>query len=148
MSHQLKWNLTRISLLAAILTLCGLAWAGLAKPESEPPRAELKVYEALHDLGAIPVGFVQQVPFRISNHGSRRLVVNELDSECNCSNRVVRTIILAPGQTQEIDVPFDARSAAGLVETTTRFTTSDPTQPHFALTVRGRVVLDDDTSSE
>jgi hypothetical protein len=84
--------------------------------------------------------------FKIGNQGSRRLVLNERDQQCDCGGRAVRTIILAPGQTTQIQVPFDTQTATGLVESSISFTTSDPQQPILDFKVRAYVGTDDQKS--
>jgi hypothetical protein len=67
------------------------------------------------------------------------LVINEIDLECGCRDPIRRTILVPPGETVEANVTLDTRFATGPIEKIASFTTSDPTQPRFDLTVRAWV---------
>jgi hypothetical protein len=82
---------------------------------------------------------VRKVAFRMVNKGNRRLVINEIDRLCGCSDLVRKTMLLPPGGSKDwvlsIDTSFEEQS----FERLTSFTTNDPARPRFDLLVKGTV---------
>ncbi len=126
---------------SAVLGSCVALALSISEP-IHPKNASLVLSKDVRDLGQTSIQGEQRVSFLVRNAGTRRLVLNELDRECGCGKDVVRTILVAPGTTVEVNVPFDTRTATGPVENIASFTTNDPTQPRFDLTVRAFVVAD------
>jgi hypothetical protein len=122
----------------AVLIACVAA----VRAWQSPPHyshASLRLSYDIHDLGHTALQQEWRVPFQIRNFGTRRLVINEIDLECGCRDPIRRTILVPPGETVEANVTLDTRFAAGPIEKTASFTTSDPTHPRFELTVRAWV---------
>ena len=103
------------------------------------PAAVLYVANPIVELGVLSPGEVREIALPIVNKGSRRLVLNEVDSGCQCGDRIRRTILIPPGATEEVIVGIDTRFATGAIEASTSFTTNDPAQPRFDLIVRAWV---------
>ena len=124
-----------------VSAFCGPSSAASPTARNDGPRGQWTLYvaEKLRDLGRTPVQKKWDVDFPIRNIGTRRLVVNELDPGCRCGNRVHRTILIPPGETAEVAVTLNTRFDSGPIETTAVFTTNDPGQPRFNLTVRAWV---------
>ena len=93
----------------------------------------------VRDLGRRTTRQEWRVPFQFQNSGTRRLVINEVDTGCGCGDPIRKTVIIPPGESAEVTVTLDARLATGPVEKITSFTTSDPAQPRVDLTVRAWV---------
>jgi len=114
----------------------------LCRSQSIPraqPAAVLCVAKRTVDLGHTTAQKEWKIGFPIRNAGTRRLVLNELDPDCNCGDRARQTTLVPPGATAEVTVTLDTRFASGPIETTARFTTSVPAQPALNLTVRAWV---------
>ena len=93
----------------------------------------------LRDLGRTTVLKEWEIVFPVRNRGTRRLVLNETASECNCEDRAARTILIPPGETARVSVTLDTRFASGPLQATAAFTTNDPAHPTLTLTVRACV---------
>jgi len=102
-------------------------------------QARLHVSEPVRDLGHTSFENTLEEVFLIHNHGNRRLVVNELDQQCDCEDRVIRTVLISPGETARVVLTIDPRFASGPTETVAIFTTNDPVQPRFSLSVSAHV---------
>lgn len=125
---------------------CGSASARARTSRNGDSRSKSRVYvsEPVRDLGRTSVRKVWEVAFPIQNHGTRRLLINELDLCCGV-NRVSRTFLIPPGETADVTVKLDSRSASGPIESTTRFSTNDPAHPTLELTVRAWVGTAEET---
>lgn len=133
--------LAAITVGVAVLIVCvrlAISFSGPARSAG----ALLVLPANVRDLGRMPASRELHVPFQIGNAGTRRLVLNELDLECCCGDHALRTILVAPDKTVEIQVPFHTRCETGLVERIVSFTTNDPAQPRLDLTVRAMVAAD------
>lgn len=102
--------------------------------------ATVLIPDPVQNLGQVSDRKQWQIMFPVQNCGNVRLVLNELDLECGCGDKSKQTMLVAPGTTMEIAVPFDTRFAAGSVENCVSFTTNDPAQPRVTLTVRAFVL--------
>jgi len=120
---------------AGVFSLVGvLALAYSARSAPGPQRPRVEVLDSERDLGEVARD-VWHVSFRVRNSGAARLVLNQLDPDCDCG-RVLRTIVVPPDDTAEVTVSLDARHADGPVETRATFMTNDRAQPRLALSVR------------
>jgi hypothetical protein len=136
-------------LVAAGLTMTAM-WYHVAQLPLLPPAtshtdpgslaATVSLASTHRDLGTTSESNLWEVAFPVHNIGGRRLVVNQLDTTCDCSERSLKTILVAPGETVDLIVTLDTRMANGEVENIASFTTSDPNHPYLHLTVRAVVV--------
>ena len=106
---------------------------------SSAARTAKCVAEPIRDLGNTTLEKQWKIVFPIRNDGARRLVLNELEHECNCKDHARRVILVRPGATAEVTVTLDTRFASGPIEATTSFATNDPARPSLNLTVRACV---------
>lgn len=126
-----------LSLGIAFFVACfGIALRDSVPAVPRPTGALLTLTNTTRDLGKISTQEELHVSFPIRNSGTRRLVLNALDSDCGCSLPSQHTILVAIGETIDIDVPLDTRFATGSVQNNISFTSNDPAHPHFQLTVR------------
>lgn len=100
------------------------------------------VVESYRDLGRTSVRKEWKVDFPVRNTGTRRLVLNEVNSDCDCGAGLGRTTIIPPGETRDVTLTLDTRLASGPIEATANFTTSDPALPVLNLTVHAWLVGD------
>jgi len=137
---------TRVSLLfgglLALFVLSGTAsihrdWLESALAEKAQPT--LRIAETVRDLGQTTERKQWNVSFSIHNVGNTRLVMNELDLECGCGDKIKQTILIPPGETAEVTVPLDSRFKSGKIENSASFLTSDPSQPKVTLTAKAFV---------
>ncbi len=128
--------------LLALFVLSGTAsiyreWLESALAEKDQPT--LRIAEPVRDLGQIKERKQWSVSFTIHNVGNTRLVLNELDVECGCGEKIKRTILVPPGETAEVTVPLDSRFMSGEIENSANFFTSDPLRPKVTLTAKAFV---------
>jgi hypothetical protein len=135
-------NLLTTSTVGIAVVVGFLALAMYRTGDARPNAASLVMSDRVRDLGPTSIREERGVSFPIRNAGTRRLVLNELDQQCGCGDRVQRTILVAPGETVEVNVPLDTRFATGAVENSASFTTNDPAHPRFKLTVRAFVTAE------
>ena len=121
-----------------LATIATLFYRSQSIPKVRPAPV-LFVANPIVKLGELSPGDVREVVFPLVNKGNRRLVINEIDRCCGCSERVRRTIVLPPGAARDWVVSIDTRFEIGAFEKLTSFTTSDPAQPRFELLVKGSV---------
>lgn len=91
------------------------------------------------DLGSVTLQEERDVRFKLVNQGKRRLVINEVTSGCGCCEPEQKAVCISPRETVEIIVRIDTRSETGVFNKVTTFTTNDPSQPQFDLTVSASV---------
>ena len=143
MAKAMCMSWTRILLASVVLWLPLLAGGVYFFPRAScgapsAGRTARCVVEPIRDLGHTTVQKEWEIVFRVRNDGTRRLVLNELESAC-CGDRARRTILVPPGTTAEVTVTLDTCFASGPIEATATFTTSDPAHPSLNLTVRAWV---------
>ena len=139
---KLPPGLTLLVATSAAFSSC-VALAMTTLGPTSPVGPALVLPKNVRDLGRVSTRQEWRVTFPIRNAGARRLVLNELDVGCDCSDGVQRAILVAPGETAELEVTLDTRFATGCVENIATFTTSDPAHPRFDLTVRAWVDADE-----
>jgi hypothetical protein len=137
-------TLQRFILSATLLCLC-LVIAGhvnrkrrLGETECGE-KASLQIDDHIRYLGQIACGSEHLVPFRVHNIGGRRLVINEVDTECGCGRASGRTILIPPQASVDVHVTLHASHIAGPIERVANFTTNAPSKSRFQLAVRARV---------
>jgi len=91
------------------------------------------------DLGSVTFQEERDIKFEVVNMGKRRLVINEIDSDCGCGEPVRRTVVIPSGEVGHLSVGIDTRFAIGEIRKQTSFTTNDPVQPRFELLVKASV---------
>lgn len=133
-----------------MLLAVGLTTAAFGYTATRPPRvaarpgatgsrpATVSLQDTRRDLGRTGPQLLEAA-FPIRNTGGRRLVINELDTDCECGERSLRTYLIAPGETVDLIVTLDTRPARGAVANTVSFTTNDPQRSRLELTVQAFV---------
>lgn len=130
---------------AVALTLVGLVAAVTAvqvrsqASSVQPAKATLLIPERCIDLGVLLAGEQREVAFTVTNQGNRRLVINEITPDCNCKNPVRRTTLIPPGETENLVVSIDGWSGSGSIGKKLLFSSNDPVEPRFELTVRAQI---------
>lgn len=104
----------------------------------------LPEFDQVMDLGTVEFGQNPMVSFPIRNFGNRRLVVNEVDVQCNCGLKILSTLVIQPGETKYVSKTLDTRFASGPIETIAAFRTNNPDRPDFQLITRAWI---DDSSN-
>ncbi len=124
MEFGIRWALA-----ASGILFCGAMWFRQAcRPASDQPLLDLPVRQwTLEDMS------YSALALPVRNAGTRRLVLNELNLACGCGDRVMRTVIVSPGETVIVHIPYDSRVAPGTFPEVAGFTTNDPAHARFGL---------------
>jgi hypothetical protein len=136
--------LKRVIILGTLTCLCFftarcISWAARWSNAAHPPAAQVQIAGSSRDLGRILCGSEHTVAFLIRNAGTRRLVINEIESACGCASAVGRTIIVPPGDSVDVSVTLRASQVPGPIERVANFTTNAPGTSRFQLAVRAQV---------
>jgi len=99
----------------------------------------MNVSESICDLGNLDGRQKWIADFKIRNTGHRRLVINQVDVNCGCGIKILRTFVVPPGESKDIPVTLDSRFGDGAIETIASYRSNDPNQPKFNLIARGHV---------
>ena len=121
-----------------VVTVCGFMFACRQPFRVADPVPAVGIANSVVDVGQLQAGEVRRVVFPITNLGSHRLVINEIDSDCRCRNRIRRTILIPPGGSEDVMVSITSGDTVGPIEASSSFACNDPTRPRFHLTVRAR----------
>ena len=97
--------------------------------------AGLEIPISVLDIGPVQRNELRSVEFAIRNGLTKRLVINELDAGCGCSDSLTQPLIVPPGESASLTVVLDVGSATGPIEKRVVFTTNDPSRPRFDVTV-------------
>ena len=139
----LSWTGTWLLVVCFAIAPCDFAASPSQQHAAPAAPAKLFVSETLHDLGEITDHRELDVRFVLRNVGGQRLVINELDSGCACSNARQPTVIIPPEGSAEVAVKLDTRFISGRAETKAAFACNDPATPQFTLIARAYVTTDD-----
>jgi Protein of unknown function (DUF1573) len=102
-------------------------------------RPMLVIDDLEKDLGHVSVGERISVEFALSNAGDRRLILQNVESSCECVSGEP-SIVVASGKSKALKVKFRAQEATGQMQIETSYSTNDPERPLLTLTVLANVV--------
>ncbi len=91
------------------------------------------------DVGTITQGAVLRIAFPIANAGTRRLIVTEAAATCCGRPANDGQIVLAPGESTNLNVSIETIRWCGQLDHAVRYLTNDPRLPQFTLKVTGDV---------
>ena len=113
------------------------AWPIADHSDSTSPQVALRCTE--RDLGTVCQGTVLRATFRITNAGTRRLILREEGAGCCGQSTRPPEIILPPGGSKDLTLDVDTAPWHGRMQQTVRYVTNDPRRPRFALQVNATV---------
>lgn len=99
----------------------------------EPVAPAIAVDTWQRDLGIISVGSAAEAEFTIRNVGSARLILQKIDSGCDCTSRREPPLIIQPRCSRRISIPLNTDSPSGLQRVDVHFRTNDPRRPNLRL---------------
>lgn len=104
---------------------------------AEGPRI---VFETLtHDFGEMTSDQTSEVNWVFRNEGDETLEIVNTKSSCGCTMSLGKGTLVAPGESGEILVRFNAAGQSGRLRKTLAVTTNDPTHTVTRLTIRAHV---------
>jgi mono/diheme cytochrome c family protein len=127
-------------LVVAIVSLT-LAADGEAPPATGGP--VLRFAETTHDFGTIRSDQKQTISWTYRNDGRAPLEIVNTAPSCGCTSAVQGESV-APGGTGSMTVTYDPAGQSGDVRKTLTVFTNDPVHPRTILTLRAKVVPNDE----
>ena len=111
------------------------------------PRLELS--QTVWDFGTVWSGDKVSTTITLRNAGDAALMITQVKSSCGCTATKHTKQMLAPGESDEIEISYNTKKQAEKVSQTVRIHTNDPATPIAKLEVRGivRQILEMDPSS-
>jgi len=109
------------------------------------PKSDSLTVSAVHlprqhlDLGQVAQDEQHDLVSNVENRGTRRLVINQINTDCGCGEPIAESILILPGETGQLWVHFETQSATGLIRRAVQYTTNDPCCPRFELLITASV---------
>ena len=91
------------------------------------------------DLGKVSAGGTVEAAFAVRNAGTRRLILRESASGCECLTAAQPEIMVPPRATRKLIVRLDASKASGPMKLESRYTTNDPNHPVLTVTILANI---------
>ncbi len=132
----------------ASLRLRSSAWdgdpaarGGLRSTIGDPSRPDGKAQfsELEFDFGAMDITAEGSHGFTVTNVGEGPLEIEAGETSCGCTLSEIERTELAPGESTEVTITWQADGRVGPYRHTATVLTSDPEQPRVTLTVSGRI---------
>lgn len=123
----------------------------LAAAESEVEGPDVKVDNAVVDLGIKPYDQPLSHSFSVSNTGKSPHTLTLSRKDCGCTTSVVSEMKLNPGDVQPVEIGFAPKNpprASGKRDFTVSFDTDDPACPQITLKLIVRLVKPVEASAE
>ena len=131
---------TLLALLITTAAVCGayaLALRQVASAEDDPARGgPVAVATATTcDLGKVRADGTVEAAFSVRNAGTRRLILRESASGCECLSAAQPEITVPPGATRKLIVRLDTGKGLGPLKIESHYSTNDPRRPVLTVTL-------------
>ncbi len=118
--------------------------ADIAALRDDVPAAELnfpkfEVDSMTYDFGAMQRGTTKEHAFKVTNNGTKPLVLENLGTTCKCTAFKLPPKPILPGESGDVELTWIAKSLPGQFRQTATLGTSDPRSRRVELTVEGVV---------
>lgn len=136
--HRLAFVAVTVIVIASVYAAFAVAYARLsvtADPLDEG-RPRVEISETVRRLNGVRVGERCEASFLVRNGGERRLVLNAIQSECECTRIQDPEIIVTPGRTVPLKVTLQAPGIAGAYDLSAKYSTNDVAHPVLTLMLR------------
>lgn len=121
-----------------LVTALPVQYTILPKMETNGQGPSMKTSLVNHDFKVMKVGSVKEVAISIANNGNQPLVIEKMESNCDCL--IYNDISsIAPGLSETFIVKFNAKGRIGLERKTIAIFSNDPLKPVQILTFRAHV---------
>jgi hypothetical protein len=107
------------------------------KVDPNTPKTTMEFDDDVFDFGTVEKGEKVEHSYTFTNTGSEPLIISNAKASCGCTVPTWPKEPIAPGETGEIPVVFNARSAGNQTKTVTITANTNP--PQTRLTVKGKV---------
>jgi len=101
---------------------------------------EFRIDKTSYDFGIMQRGSSLSHKFKVTNAGGAPLQVNVLSTTCKCTVGNVGNGLIQPGETEEVELSWVAKSNPGQFRQTATLSTTDPRASRVELTVEGEVI--------
>jgi hypothetical protein len=109
-----------------------------------PAQPRLVLEEPHFDFGRIGPSAVVTHRFKASNAGNAPLTITQLKPSCGCTSTLVGQSTLAPGESTQLEVTFNATGHRGMNRSAVEVDSDDPTNPVQSLNFEAEVMQDVD----
>lgn len=115
------------------------------KQEVDPnrPTTSISFANETFDFGTVKKGEKVEHSYTFTNTGEEPLIISNAKASCGCTVPTWPKEPIAPGETAEIPVIFDAKSPGNQTKTIT--VTANTTPPQTRLTIKGQVTAASDS---
>ena len=101
------------------------------------PTTTMSFAEEVYDFGSVEKGGKVEHSYKFTNTGNEPLIISNAKASCGCTVPTWPKEPIAPGETGEIPVIFNAKSTGNQTKTIT--ITANTTPPKTRLTIKGQV---------
>ncbi len=117
-------------------------FGGETKPFIAPgqPLPKLVVDQHEYDFGTMDIEEKGSHEFLVHNAGNALLSISKGRTSCHCTVSEIEQTEIPPGHSSKITINWKARYSSGPYRETASFSTNDPYQGQFTLTISGRFI--------
>ena len=108
-------------------------------PEEVAEAPRLRILDGIHDFGKIKDSEVVETEFVLTNDGKSVLNFRKTKSSCGCTVAFMSANDIAPGESMNIKVEFNAKGRRGVQQKSITLYTNDPVSPVQRVTVKAIV---------
>jgi len=105
---------------------------------TDPPRIRLEEYT--HDLGSVMEGVEIPFVYHIHNMGGEPLIIKDVSSSCGCTLLNLKSKIIDPGKTGELEAIMDTTMKQGYVKKQIVVISNDPKRPKTELFLMANIL--------
>lgn len=114
-------------------------------PTPPPTKAKILVPNTSWDWGYMPKGIKVSHFYKIQNVGEDTLKIASVKPSCGCTSAPLKKNNLAPGESVDLEVTFDAKNMMGKVSKSVTVNSNDPTTPALVLHFSANVGIESPT---
>ena len=92
-----------------------------------------------HDFKEVEEGKIESTIITLANVGNEDLMIEKLESNCDCLTFDIQKTTLSSGETQSLYINFNAQGRRGLERKTLAIFSNDPNNPTLVITFRAYV---------
>lgn len=124
---------------SSLLATIPLQYTLERRPESSNGGPHLTLSMLSHDFKVMSTGEQEAVEIILTNTGHSPLLIEQIESNCDCLEHELGTNELATGESTQLTVRFNATGRQGYERKTLAIFSNDPDQPTRVLTFRAHV---------
>ncbi len=118
--------------IALLILLCGAAWS---QQPGGKPAPHIGFAPDHFDFGKVKEGIHVRHTFKVLNCGAAPLAIDRVLTSCGCTVPTMKTKIIAPGQSADLEVDLDTSLKTGKVTKNIEVFSNDPDKPHAIIKV-------------